>query len=78
MRPKLEAYLASIKEYTPNRLRISDEHALENHRWRWYLDRIGYQEGACDGVASNRRHRERPRCRAPEPQSSANPPQCWL
>ena len=45
MRPKLEAYLASIKEYTPNRLRISDEHkALVNHRWRWYLDRFGYQE----------------------------------
>jgi len=45
MRPKLEAYLASIKEYTPNRRRISDEHkALVNHRWRWYLDRFGYQE----------------------------------
>jgi hypothetical protein len=44
MRPKLEAYLASIKEYKPNRLRISDEHkALVNHRWRWYLDRFGYQ-----------------------------------
>ena len=44
MRPKLEAYLASIKEYRPNRLHISDEHkALVNRRWRWYLDRFGYQ-----------------------------------
>ena len=44
MRPKLEAYLASIKEYKPNQLRISDEHkALVNDRWRWYLDRFGYQ-----------------------------------
>jgi omega-hydroxy-beta-dihydromenaquinone-9 sulfotransferase len=44
VRPKLEAHLASIKEYKPNRLRISDEHkALVNQRWRWYLDRFGYQ-----------------------------------
>jgi hypothetical protein len=44
VRPKLEAHLASIKEYKPNQLRISDEHkALVNHRWRWYLDRFGYQ-----------------------------------
>jgi hypothetical protein len=44
MRPKLEAHLASIKEYKPNQLRISDEHkALVNDRWRWYLDRFGYQ-----------------------------------
>ncbi len=44
LRPKLEAHLASIKEYKPNKFRISDEHkALVNHHWRWYLDRFDYE-----------------------------------
>jgi omega-hydroxy-beta-dihydromenaquinone-9 sulfotransferase len=44
IRPKLEAHLASIKEYKPNQLPISDEHkALVNDRWCWYFDRFGYQ-----------------------------------
>ncbi|MEM6330376.1 MAG: sulfotransferase [Planctomycetota bacterium] len=44
MRPRLEGYVATLREYVPNRLEIDPELRQQiNQRWRWYMERFGYE-----------------------------------
>lgn len=44
MRPALEEYVSSLKDYQPNRLK-TPEHAQDeiDRRWSWYFQRFGYE-----------------------------------
>ncbi|SDR62469.1 Sulfotransferase family protein [Rhizobiales bacterium GAS191] len=43
VRPRLEAHLASLGDYTPNDCSISEDHKAEvSRRWRWYMERYNY------------------------------------
>ena len=46
-RPELERYVATLREYKPNKLSIEPElKAQIDERWGWYMDRFGYAEAA--------------------------------
>jgi len=45
MRPQLEEYVASLREYKPNKLEIDPEIQVKiNGRWQWYRERFGYED----------------------------------
>ncbi len=44
MQPRLEEYVATLKEYKPNKLDINPELREQiNNRWSWYMQRFGYE-----------------------------------
>jgi hypothetical protein len=46
MRPALEAYVGSQKDYQPNRLSLAPERKAQiDRRWAWYFKRFGYEQG---------------------------------
>lgn len=45
MRPALDEYVASLRDYQPNRLTLPAETRDQiNARWAWYFERFGYQQ----------------------------------
>lgn len=44
MRPALEEYVATLRDYRPNRLQLEPRVKEEiDRRWRWYLDKYAYE-----------------------------------